>query len=226
MVEAVLWELEGHADRRRIESALNMFQKWYLDDGTYGYGPQLLWDPDNSYFTHPVMLSILRVLAGKFDPLARLLPAALEQAQRDGEILERLISPEATLPLMGRSSAYRFAAFSDLTVLALHGNLPESLDPGAVRAGITAVIRRMIDAPGTFDTKGWLTPDAAGAQPGLREESATTGALYACLTGLAYLGLPPNDYLWTTPAAPWTQQRNCASLDVPRDRAVEAWNKK
>ena len=130
MVEAVLWQLEGHAERRRIETALNMFEKWYLGDGTYGDGPQFHWDYTNSHVIHPVMLSILRVLAGKFDPLARLLPVAMERAQRNGEILERLISPEATFPVMGRSSAYRFAAFQLLAVLALHGNLPQSLDPG------------------------------------------------------------------------------------------------
>jgi hypothetical protein len=226
LVEAVLWQLEGHADRKRIETALTMFQKWYLGDGTYGDGPQLRWDYDNSYLIHPALLSIMRVLAGKFDPLAKLLPVALERAQRNGEILERLISPEATFPLMGRSSAYRFAAFDLLTVLALHGNLPESLDPGAVRAGITAVIRRMIAAPGTFDKQGWLTPGAVGAQPGLREEYETTGSLYACLTGLAHLGLPPNDHLWTAPAAPWTQQRIWAGLDVPRDQALEGRKKK
>jgi hypothetical protein len=172
------------------------------------------------------MLSILRVLAGKFDRLAALLPVALERAQRNGELLERLISPEATFPLMGRSSAYRFAAFDVLTTLALHGNLPESLDPGAVRAGITAVVRRMIDAPGTFDKHGWLTPGAVGAQPGLREEDETTGSLYACLTGLAHLGLSPNDYLWTAPAGPWTQQRLWAGLDGPRDQALEDRKKK
>jgi rhamnogalacturonyl hydrolase YesR len=226
MVEAVLWQLEGHADRRRIETALSMFERWYLGDGTYGDGPQFRWDYDNSYLIHPVMLSILRVLVGKFDPLARLLPVALERAQRNGEILERLISPEGTFPLMGRSSAHRFAAFDVLTVLALHGNLPESLDAGGVRSSITAVIRRMIDAPGTFDTQGWLTPGAVGAQPGLREEYETSGSLYACLTGLAHLGLPPNDYLWTAPAAPWTQQRIWAGLDVPRDQALENRKKK
>ncbi|HXU05754.1 MAG TPA: DUF2264 domain-containing protein [Polyangia bacterium] len=226
MVEAALWQLEGHANRRRIETALNIYQKWYLGDGTYGDGSQFHWDYENSHLIHPVILSILRVLAGKFDPLARLLPVALERAQRNGEILERLISPEATFPLMGRSSAYRFAAFDLLTVLALHGNLPESLDPGAARAAITAVVRRMIDAPGTFDKQGWLTPGAVGAQPGLREEDETTGSLYACLIGLAHLGLPPNDYLWTTPATPWTQQRIWAGLDVPRDQALESRKKK
>jgi hypothetical protein len=226
MVEAVLWQLEGHAERRRIETALNMFEKWYLGDGTYGDGPQFHWDYTNSQVIHPVMLSILRVLAGKFDPLARLLPVAMERAQRNGEILERLISPEATFPVMGRSSAYRFAAFQLLAVLALHGNLPQALDPGSVRAGITAVVRRMIDAPGTFDKQGWLTLGAVGAQPGLQEDSETTGSLYACLTGLAHLGLPPNDYLWTAPPAPWTQQRIWTGLDVPRDQALENRKKK
>jgi hypothetical protein len=167
------------------------------------------------------MLSILRVLAGKFDPLARLLPVAMERAQRNGEILERLISPEATFPVMGRSSAYRFAVFEVLAVLALHGNLPQSLDPGAVRAGITAAVRRMIDAPGTFDEQGWLTPGVVGSQPGLRDEDDATGSLYVCLTGLAHLGLPATDYLWTAPAAPWTQQRIWGGLDVARDQPLE-----
>jgi hypothetical protein len=221
MVEAVLWQLEGHAERRPIETALNTFDEWYVGDGTSGDGPQFQWDHANGHFTHSVMLSILRVLAGKFDPLARLLPVAMERAQRNGEILERLLTPEATFPVMGRSSAYRFAVFDLLTVLALHGNLPPSLDPGAVRAGITAAVRRMIDAPGTFDEQGWLTPGVVGSQPGLREKDGTTGTLYVCLTGLAHLGLPATDYLWTAPAAPWTQQRIWGGLDVARGRLLK-----
>jgi hypothetical protein len=90
-----------------------------------------------------------------------------------------------------------------------------------VRSAITAVVRRMPEAPGTFDEQGWLQLGAVGAQPGLRETYNATGSLYACLTGLVHLGLPVGDPLWTAPAAAWTQKRIWSGEDVRRDGPVK-----
>jgi hypothetical protein len=146
----------------------------------------------------------------------------MQRGKRYAEVLERLISPEGTFPVMGRSSTYRFASMYHLAYMALHHELPETLEPGAVRSAITAVVRRMFEAPGMFDERGWLQLGAVGEQPGLREDYTSTGSLYVCLTGLVHLGLPIHSAFWMAPDAEWTQKRMWAGRDVPRDHALEA----
>jgi hypothetical protein len=86
---------------------------------------------------------------------------------------------------------------------------------------MTAVVRRMVEAPGTFDEEGWLQLGAVGHQPGLQETYNATGSLYIALIGLVHLGLPASDEFWTAPAAPWTQKRIWSGQDVPIDGSLE-----
>jgi hypothetical protein len=153
---------------------------------------------------------------------AESLELATLRGQRYAEILERQISPEGTFPIMGRSSAYRFAAFYHLAYMALSHDLPDEVKPGAARSGMTAVVRNMFEAPGTFDEQGWLQLGAVGYQPGLEESYNSTGSLYVCLTGLVHLGLPADDPFWTAPDADWTQKQIWSGEDVPRDHALES----
>ncbi|WP_414476097.1 DUF2264 domain-containing protein [Microvirga sp. M2] len=222
IIEAALWQFDGDADLRRIEIAVTKFvDDWYLGDGVYGDGPQFHLDYYNSYVIHPMLLQVLRVARAKHHDVSRFLPVSEDRGRRYAEILERLISPEGTFPVMGRSSAYRFAAFYQLADTALNKDLPDRVDAGAVRAGLTNVIMRMVEAPGTFDREGWLNLGAVGSQPSLREDYNSTGSLYICLTGLVHLGLPADDPFWTAPPAAWTQRRIWAGEDVPRDRALQ-----
>ncbi len=220
MVEAALWELTGSAEMKPIEKAVNTHMNWYLGDGTYGDGPELHWDYYNSYVIQPFLLEVLDVCKRKGYPLAELLPKVISRAQRYAQIQERLISPEGTYPVIGRSSVYRFAAFHHLAFMTLTRRLPQSLNPGAVRSGLTAVVRRMVEAPGTFDKDGWLTPGAVGNQESMHDMYNNSGSFYICLDGLIALGLPPDDPYWTAPAAPWTQKRIWAGEDVPGDHAL------
>ncbi len=222
MLEAALWTFTGDARVDRIEVAVNTFEDdWYLGDGTYSDGPEFNWDYYNSYVIHPFLLQVLRVAEQKGDPLAQSLEMALPRAQRYAEIVERLISPEGTIPIMGRSSAYRFAAFYHPAYMALTHSLPAEVDPAALRSGMTAVVRRMYEAPGTFDAAGWLNLGAVGSQPSIRNKYNATGSLYVALTGLVHLGLPATDPFWLAPPGRWTQQRIWAGEDVPRDVALE-----
>jgi rhamnogalacturonyl hydrolase YesR len=222
MIETVFWQFQEKADPRPIELAVETFQDWYVGDGTYGDGPEFHWDYYNSYDIQPMLLQILRVAAAKGHPIAKYLPVTHARARRYAVLLERLVSPEGTFPVMGRSSAYRFAALYHLAFMALHDDLPDSLERGAVRGAITAVIRNMIEARGTFDENGWLNLGAVGSQPGLREDYNSSGSPYLCLMGLVHLGLPAEDRFWTTPAGSWTQRRIWNGQDVPRDHALQA----
>ena len=220
-IEAALWHFTGDCNQQPIDYAVKKHMEWYLGDGTYGDGPVFHWDYYNSYVIQPMLIDVLKVCAKKKSPQGDLLPKVMARASRYAAIQERLISPEGTFPVMGRSSAYRFGAFQVLSDMALLHELPKDLEPGAARSGLTAVIRNMIEAPGTFDENGWLQVGAVGHQPSIREGYISTGSLYLCLFGLVDLGLPPDDPFWTAPAAPWTQKRIWSGADVHPDHSED-----
>ena len=221
MVEVAQWELGGEHRLAPIEEAVRRHQEWYLGDGTYGDGPQFHWDYYNSFVIQPMLVEVLRVLAAHNHPLAVEQPVIVARACRQATLLEHLISPEGTIPIIGRSSTYRFGALRHLACTALDHRLDPSLQPGAVRAAMTAVIRRMVEAPGTFDAQGWLRPGVVGFQPSMRDSYINAGSLYLCTTGLMHLGLPATDPLWTEPASPWTQQALWSGADLPGDHALK-----
>lgn len=221
MVEAALWQFTGECQMKPIEYAVQRHMEWYKGDGTYGDGAEYHWDYYNSFVIQPMLLEVLRVCRDKKHPLGELYPKVLARAQRYAAVQERMISPEGTFPVMGRSSAYRFGALQHLATMALLRELPGGVKPAAVRSALTAVIRRMMEAPGTFDEMGWLQVGAVGNQPSIRENYISTGSLYLCLTGLVHLGLPPDDPFWTAPAEPWTQQRIWAGQDIDADHAYK-----
>jgi hypothetical protein len=219
LVESALWHFTGEAELAGIERAVLSHEKWFVGDGTYGDGPRYHWDYYNSFVIQPALIAVMEVCREKGSPLAAKFPAILARAQRYAEVQERLISPEGTFPVIGRSSSYRFGAFQTLSLVALRHELPASVSPAAVRCGLSAVIRRMIEAPGTFDENGWLRVGVAGDQPAVRETYISTGSLYLCLTGMLHLGLPADDPLWTSPAQGWTQKRLWAGEDIPADHS-------
>jgi hypothetical protein len=220
-VEAALWQFTGECNLRPIEYAVQKHEQWYLGDGTYGDGTEFHWDYYNSYVIQPMLLAVLRVCADKTNALGDLYPKTLARSQRYAVVQERMISPEGTFPVIGRSSAYRFGAFHLLADMALLRELPPELKPAAVRGALTAVIRRTMAAPGTFDTNGWLQVGAVGHEPSIRESYISTGSLYLCTFGLVQLGLPADDPFWTTPAEPWTQKRIWSGEDIPADHAYQ-----
>jgi len=223
MLEAALWKFAGECNRAPIETAIHKFMEWYVGDGCYGDGPDFQWDYYNSYVIHPMMLEILKVCREKNDPLAGFYEKELKRAQRYGVVLERLISPEGTFPVIGRSACYRYGAMQLLEQLFLTGDAPASLAPGPTRSALTTVIRRMTDAPGTFDAEGWLQIGAVGHQPQIREYYNSTGALYLTVNGLIHLGLPPDHDFWKAPGGPWTQRRIwLGDPSAPADHALEA----
>ena len=220
-IEAALWQFTGVCETNRIEYAINRHMQWYLGDGTYGDGHEMHWDYYNSYVIQPMLLEVTRVCAEKKHPLGALRSKIIARARRYAQVQERMISPEGTFPVIGRSSAYRFAVFQELATVSLLHELPPDLKPGAVRSGLTAVIRRMAEAPETFDEHGWLQVGAVGHQQSIREGYISSGSLYLCLAGLVHLGLPANDIFWTAPTEPWSQKKIWSGADVPADHAYE-----
>lgn len=219
MVEAGLFMLEGTCDMAPVWRALDTFVDWYKGDGLYGDGPQFHFDYYNSFVIHPMQLDLLRVFAHE-PHAAALRGSALSRASRYAAILERMIAPDGTYPLIGRSLTYRFGAFQLLSQAALEGFLPQDIAPAQVRCALSAVLTRTLSAPGMFDPNGWLTPGVYGCQPGLAEGYISVGSLYLCASVFLPLGLSPNAPFWHDADAPWTAVKGWSGVDMQADHAL------
>jgi hypothetical protein len=218
-IEAMFAKVGRPWDSMRIDYALREHQQWYKGDGMYGDGPTFHWDYYNSYVIQPMMLNVLDCVRSA-DRWELLRPAVEARAMRYAAIQERLISPEATYPAIGRSLAYRYGAFHHLAEMSLRRKLPKGVSPAQVRCALTAVMNRMDSAPGTYDGKGWLTIGFAGHQPSIGENYISTGSLYLCSAAWLPLGLPAGDEFWNAPAEPWTQQKAWSGVDIKTDHAI------
>jgi hypothetical protein len=104
--------------------------------------------------------------------------------------------------------------------MALRHELPEGLHPAQVRGAMSAVIHRSMEAPGTFDSTGWLTVGFAGHQPKIGESYISSGSAYLCAVGFLPLGLPASDPFWSAPSEPWTGKALWQGEDRPADHAL------
>lgn len=223
MVEALFLDMGEDWDAMRVDLALRTLAGWYVGDGFFKDGPEYHHDYYNSFVIQPFMRTILETLRRHEIKGYEALHGLLEQTTvRYSEVLERSISPEGTFPLYGRSIGYRFGAFHLLAQVALERRLPETLAPSAVRSALGAVIRRSLEAPGTFDDEGFLRPGFAGHQPGLMERYICRGSLYLCCAVFLPLGLGPADPFWSMAPADWTSKRAWGGADLPPDHAMEA----
>jgi hypothetical protein len=222
-IEAAIWKYEGDRDCLvdKIQTAVEKMLKWYVGDGTYGDGAHFHWDYYNSYVIQPMLLEVLEVARGKNHSVAQYLPLVLKRSVRYAEVQERMISPEGTYPVIGRSSTYRFGAFHLLATMALKKQLSSELQPEVVRSALNAVVRRQIEFPGTFDGEGWLQVGAVGHQPSIRESYISSGSVYLATFGLVHLGLPETDPLWTAAPGNWTQKRIWSGQDIKADHALD-----
>ncbi|MFD0682708.1 MULTISPECIES: DUF2264 domain-containing protein [unclassified Paenibacillus] len=219
MIEAALYRAGTDWDRMRVDYALRQHELWYKGDGIYGDGPDFHADYYNSFVIQPMLVDIINTLGHEDSFWAGMKENVTKRAQRYATQQERLISPEGTFPAVGRSLAYRFGAFQLLSQVALQHQLEASLEPAQVRCALTAVIRRMIEAPGTFDENGWLTIGFCGHQPEVGETYISTGSLYLCAAVFLPLGLPADDPFWQGEAA-WTAQKAWSGQSFSIDKAL------
>lgn len=220
IIEAALLKFTGEGDVMRMDYGLQLHMDWYLGDGIYGDGPGFRWDYYNSFVIQPMLIDILQTLLDADPSYQPMYDKVTKRAQRYAEIQERLISPEGTFPPIGRSLPYRFGAFQLLTQMALRDQLPEILHPAQVRCALTAVLKKMMEAPGTFTREGWLNIGFCGHQPDIAENYVSTGSLYLCTAGMLPLGLTPEDQFWEPVQKKWTAQKAWNGMDIPNDKAL------
>jgi len=220
MVETALAMMGERWDAMRIDYAIRKHAEWYVGDGVYGDGPQFHWDYYNSFVIQPMLLDTLDGIAPHSNRWKSFEADARKRAERYAAIQERLIAPDGSFPAIGRSITYRCGAFHLLAQMALLGRLPAAIAPAQVRGALTAVMRRLMDPPGTFSADGWLQIGFCGHQPHLGETYISTGSLYLCSAALLPLGLKPGDPYWSSPAEDWTSRRIWSGKDMPADHAI------
>ena len=220
-IESFLAKAGADCDEYRVNSAIRKVEEWYTGDGWYADGPAFAFDYYSSYVFHPMYLETLQAMidSGRYTRIhyKKHYDRALKRAQKFSIVLERLISPEGTFPVFGRSIPYRMAAMQPLALMAWYGRLPDGLTDGQVRAALTAVMHRMFDGKENFNEKGFLTIGFTGRQPNVADWYTNNGSLY--MTSLAFLplGLPATHPFWTDAPLAWTSQKAWGAQPFPKD---------
>jgi len=205
MVEAFFCKYGLEYDAVRIEYAVREFaQHWYIGDGTFSDGMQYHDDYYNSYVIQPYLAAVVSIVNEKTKTYSWFSDRLDKITKRYAEIQERAINTDGTFSVTGRSITYRAGAFHHLADMALRKQLPSSLPPAQVRSALTAVIKKLFDAPNTFTKDGWLNIGLHGYQPDLAESYINTGSVYLCMAIFLPLGLPETDEFWSSPPVPWT----------------------
>ena len=223
-VECFLMKAGAQYDAYRIVSALRKVDEWYAGDGWYCDGPDFAFDYYGSYVLHPMYVECLETFTdgGRrkiWNAPRCTFRSGLKRMQRFGMILERMISPEGTFPVFGRSITYRTGTMQPLALLSWRKWLPEELTEGQVRAALTAVIRRMLGDGRNYNEGGYLTLGFNGSQPGISDWYTNNGSLYMASLAFLPLGLAADDSFWTAPAEDWTSKKAWEGKDFPKDHA-------
>lgn len=220
-VETCIYELTGSCDMARVENAIQKHMEWYKGDGVYGDGPSFHFDYYNSFVIHPMLYEVLVYLKQKQLPAPLSLEVQTKRMVRYAELLERMVSPEATYPITGRSLAYRFGNMQVLALVAQKKLLPSYVSEGQVRTMFYQMVKRQIEAPNTFDANGWLKIGLSGHQPNIGENYISTGSLYLCSEAFLILGLPATDSFWQSKDEDWTSKKVYKGQMVPIDHAIK-----
>ena len=204
MIEIFLASIGEDYDGYVLGVTVRKMNEWYLGDGWYGDGPEFSFDYYNGFVIQPMLVETIEIMGQKrlYSPIS--FELALRRMQRYNQLIERLISPEASFPVIGRSMTYRMGVFQTLALSAWKYDLPKTMTNGQVRNALTNVMKRMFSVEGNFNEEGFLQLGFAGHQPEIADSYTNNGSLY--LTSLVFLplGLSPDHPFWTSPAEEWT----------------------
>jgi hypothetical protein len=221
ITEAFLMKIGEQYDPVRIDLAIRKINEWYKGDGWYSDGEKFSMDYYNSFVIHPMLVDLLKVTAEKKFSQQQEYDIALKRMIRHAEFLERIISPEGTYPVFGRSITYRTAVFQALAQTALIEKLPEHISSSQVRCALTKVMHNMYDNPANFDSNGWLVLGFNGQQPMIADQYTSTGSLYMATLSFLPLGLPASHPFWTDAPADWTSKKAWQGQPTKKDYKVD-----
>jgi hypothetical protein len=220
MNEAFLARFGYEWDVMRVDYAMQQLEQWYIGDGMYTDGTSFAFDYYNSFVIHPYLALLSEIISKKTNAYNGMIEKIYKRNERYAVIQERLINADGTYPATGRSIVYRGAAFHHLADMAWRSKLPAQLSPASVRCALTAVIRKTLESPSTYDASGWLSFGLYGMQPSLGDVYNNAGSPYLCDNIFLPLGLPETDDFWAKPAEKFSAQKIWSGEDFPNDHAV------
>ncbi|WP_405267447.1 DUF2264 domain-containing protein [Methanobrevibacter sp.] len=221
MIEAALLEFTGECDKERLVYGVHKFRDdFYIGDAIYSDGEDYEASYYNSLIIHPMLNDILSVMRKYGLQDGEFLDVQLMRSSRLSSQLERVISPEGTYPLLGKSLAYRCGVFHLLSQAALLNILPKNINPAQVRCALTKVLRAQFENSKNFNNNGWLIVGLNGSQLGISENNINTGSLYACCAIFLPLGLDFNDNFWTAPFDEWSSLKAWRGHPIQQDQSI------
>lgn len=221
VIESFLHKVGADGDEYRVNSAIRKMEEWYTGDGWYADGPEFSFDYYSSFVFHPMYLETLENMidAGRYNRIqyGKYHDKAMQRAKKYAIVLERMVSPEGTFPVFGRSIPYRMACLQPLALMAWKEQLPAGLTNGQVRSALTKVMHRMFDGKENFNDGGYLTIGFCGRQPNVADWYTNNGSLY--MTSLAFmpLGLPASHPFWSDASEAITQEKAWGGKPFPKD---------
>lgn len=221
MVEAFLLEYDGEYKANRLQEGVRRFlHDYYKGDGIYGDGIHFAMDYYNSFVIHPMLTDIIRIgVRHGLKDFQTYENIQIPRLQRYAAIQERMISPEGTYPVIGRTLICRIGAFHALAETALLEALPKNLSSGQVRSAMTAVLKKQFKGGKDFDKDGFMTIGFNGTQTDFAENYVSSGSPYHCTTFFLPLGLSLDSEFWTSPAEKWTSLKAFTGEEFPPDHA-------
>ncbi len=221
IIEAALLEFTGECDKERLTYGVSKFRDdFYLGDAIYSDGDDFEIGYFNSLIIHPMLNDILTVMRKYGLQDGEFLDVQLMRSSRLASQLERVISPEGTYPLLGKSLAYRCGIFHLLSQAALLKILPRNINPAQVRSALTKVLRAQFGNNNNFDDDGWLIIGLNGSQKDIGENNINTGSLYMCCAAFLPLGLDNNDIFWTAPFVEWSSLKAWNGHEIQKDQSI------
>ncbi len=222
MIEAALLEFTGECDKERLTYAISKFRdELYIGDAIYSDGEDFESNYYNSLIIHPMLNDILAVMRKYGLQDGEFLDVQLMRSSRLASQLERIISPEGTYPLLGKSLSYRCGVFHLLSQAALLKILPRNISPVQVRCALTKVLERQFKGNQNFNSDGWLICGLNASQLDICENDIDTGSLYLCCSVFLALGLDLNDEFWNEPFEEWSSLKAWNGHQIKPDQPID-----
>jgi hypothetical protein len=209
MVQAFLVMVNAEPDHDFIKVIIQTVEGFYIGDGFYRDGDVFRIDFYNSYVFHSMYIEMLTVLGEEAKR-----EIAIKRMTQYSEFLESIISPDGSYPPLGRSIAYRFAAFQPIGHCVLLNRISTQHSYGQLRRALTSVMTKLFIKNSPF-IEGFLALGLCGHQPEIVQFYTNSGSLYVTTLGFIVLGLPEEHSFWKDKEDPTTQERCWSGATFP-----------